>query len=222
MVGIDCHIGSQILETAPLAEALERVLVLVAALADRGIRLKHVDVGGGFGIRYRDETPPDAAAWCRGLAARLGGLGLALFVEPGRAIVGNAGVLLTRVEYLKEGEDRRFAVVDASMSELIRPALYDAWHDIVPLAERQGPRNLYDIVGPVCESADRLGSDRELAIAAGDLLAILSAGAYAMVMSSNYNARPRPCEVIVDRERAVEVRPREAVPALFASERTLD
>ena len=222
VAGIDCHIGSQILETAPLAEALERVLELVSALAARGIHLKHVDVGGGFGIRYRDETPPDAAAWCRGLAARLKGLGLALFVEPGRAIVGNAGVLLTRVEYLKEGEDKRFAVVDASMSELIRPALYGAWHDIVPLAERQGARNLYDIVGPVCESADRLGGDRELAIAAGDFLAILSAGAYAMVMSSNYNARPRPGEVMVDGNRAIEVRPREAVSALFASERTLD
>ena len=222
VAGIDCHIGSQILETAPLAEALERVLELVSALAARGIHLKHVDVGGGFGIRYRDETPPDAAAWCRGLAARLKGLGLALFVEPGRAIVGNAGVLLTRVEYLKEGEDKRFAVVDASMSELIRPALYGAWHDIVPLAERQGARNLYDIVGPVCESADRLGSDRELAIAAGDFLAILSAGAYAMVMSSNYNARPRPGEVMVDGNRAIEVRPREAVSALFATERTLD
>jgi diaminopimelate decarboxylase len=222
VVGIDCHIGSQILDTAPLTEALERVLVLVDALAARGIRLKHVDVGGGFGIRYRDETPPDAAAWCRGLAARLKGQGLALFVEPGRAIVGNAGVLLTRVEYVKPGEGKRFAVVDASMSELIRPALYDAWHDIVPLAERGGARQLYDVVGPVCESADRLGADRELAVVPGDLLAILSAGAYAMVMSSNYNARPRPCEVIVDGDRAVEVRPREALAALFASERTLD
>lgn len=222
VTGIDCHIGSQILDTAPLAEALERVLVLVDALAARGIRLKHVDVGGGFGIRYRDETPPDAAAWCRGLATRLKGLGLALFVEPGRAIVGNAGVLLTRVEYLKPGERKRFAVVDASMSELIRPALYDAWHDIVPLSERHGARQAYDVVGPVCESADRLGSDRELALAAGDLLAILSAGAYAMVMSSNYNARPRPSEVMVDGDRAIEVRPREPVNALFASERTLD
>lgn len=222
VTGIDCHIGSQILDTAPLTQALERVMVLVDALAARAIRLKHVDVGGGFGIRYRDETPPDAAAWCRGLAARMKGRGLALFVEPGRAIVGNAGVLLTRVEYLKPGEKKRFAVVDASMSELIRPALYDAWHDIVPLSERRGAPALYDVVGPVCESTDRLGSDRELAIAPGDLLAILSAGAYAMVMSSNYNARPRPGEVMIDGDRMIEVRPREQLAALFAGERTLD
>ena len=222
VVGIDCHIGSQILDTGPLTQALERVMELVDALAARGIVLEHVDVGGGFGIRYRDETPPDAAAWCRGLAARMKGRGLALFVEPGRAVVGNAGVLLTRVEYLKHGEEKRFAVVDASMSELIRPALYDAWHDIVPLTQRPGARATYDVVGPVCESADRLGSDRELALAAGDLLAILSAGAYAMVMSSNYNARPRPAEVMVDGGRAVEVRAREPLAALFAGERLLD
>ena len=220
--GIDCHIGSQILETAPLDEALERVLELVAALAAEGIALDHVDLGGGFGIRYKDETPPDIRGYCQRLARRLAGRGFQVQLEPGRAIVGNAGVLLTRVEYLKTDKEKRFAVVDASMSELIRPALYQSWHDIVPVAEagsREARR--YDVVGPVCESSDVLGVDRTLAIAPGDLLAILSAGAYGMAMASNYNTRPRPPEVLVDGGALVEVRAREPLASLYALEKRL-
>jgi diaminopimelate decarboxylase len=222
VTGIDCHIGSQILDTSPLDEALERVLELVEALARDGIVLSHVDLGGGFGIRYRDETPPDVPAYCRGLAARLAGRGWQVLLEPGRAIVGAAGVLLARVEYLKLDKAKRFAVVDASMSELVRPALYGAWHDIVPVIDRGGEAARYDVVGPVCESSDVLGTERDLALREGDVLAILSAGAYGMAMASNYNSRPRPCEVLVDRGRAIEVRARESVDSLFALERRLD
>jgi diaminopimelate decarboxylase len=222
IAGIDCHIGSQILETAPLDEALERVMALASQLTAEGIGLRHVDLGGGFGIRYRDETPPDIGAYCRRLAKSLAGRGLEVLLEPGRAVVGPAGVLLTKVEYLKTDKAKRFAVVDASMSELLRPALYQAWHEIVPVsagAPREEAR--YDVVGPVCESSDVLGVDRSLAVAAGDLLAILSAGAYGMAMSSNYNSRPRPCEILVDRGRAVEVRARDTTESLFALERRL-
>ena len=222
IVGIDCHIGSQILETQPLDEALERVLDLVDALRAKGIVLEHVDLGGGFGIRYRDEAPLDFRAYCRHLAERLRGRGIALLLEPGRAIVGNAGVLLTRIEYLKLDKAKRFAVVDASMSELIRPALYGAWHEIVPVSARTGVEaQTYDVVGPVCESTDVLGVDRPLAVAAGDLLAILSAGAYAMAMSSNYNTRTRPPEIIVDGDSAFAARSRESVESLFALESRL-
>jgi diaminopimelate decarboxylase len=219
--GIGCHIGSQILETTPLDEALERVLDLVAALGREGISLEHLDLGGGFGIRYRDETAPDIPGYCRGLAQRLKGRGFQVLLEPGRAIVGNAGVLLTRVEYLKLDKAKRFAVVDASMSELIRPALYESWHEIVAVRAAAGAAQSYDVVGPVCESADVLGVDRSLAIEPGSLLAIMSAGAYAMAMASNYNSRPRPCEVLVDAGSAVEIRARESVEALFALERRL-
>ena len=221
ITGIDCHIGSQILDTAPLDQALERVMDLVRALAAEEIVLEHVDLGGGFGIRYRDETPPDIRGYCTRLATRLAGEGLEVLLEPGRAIVGGAGVLLTRVEYLKLDKARRFAVVDASMTELIRPALYDAWHDIVAVSASPAHPAKYDVVGPVCESTDVLGRDRELAVAAGDLLAVLSAGAYAMAMSSNYNTRPRPAEVMVDAGRAVQVRARESIASLFAGETTL-
>jgi diaminopimelate decarboxylase len=217
--GIDCHIGSQILETAPLDEALERVLELVTALAAEGIRLDHVDLGGGF--RYRDETPPDIGGYCRRLARRLAGRGFQVQLEPGRAIVGNAGVLLTRVEYLKTDKAQRFAVVDASMSELIRPALYQSWHDIVAVVDSGAEAQRYDVVGPVCESSDVLGVDRSLAIAPGDLLAILSAGAYGMAMASNYNSRPRPAEVLVDGAQAFEVRSREPIASLHALEKRL-
>jgi diaminopimelate decarboxylase len=223
VTGIDCHIGSQILDMAPLEAALERVLELASALAARGLRLRHIDLGGGMGIRYREEEEAlDIGRWCRAVAQRLAGSGLALVLEPGRAIVGNAGVLLARVEYLKLDKDKRFAIVDASMSELIRPALYDAWHDITPLAALDRDTRTYDVVGPVCESSDVLGTDRSLAIAPGDGIAILAAGAYGMVMSSNYNTRPRPCEVMVDGATAVEVRPRETLASLFEAERTLD
>ena len=223
VTGIDCHIGSQILDMAPLEEALERVLELAAAVAARGIPVRHVDVGGGLGIRYRDEEESlDIGRWCAAVTSRLAGTGYSVVVEPGRAIVGNAGVLLSRVEYLKLDKGKRFAIVDASMSELIRPALYEAWHDITPLATLDRPEARYDVVGPVCESSDVLGTDRRLAIAPGDGVAILSAGAYGMVMSSNYNSRPRPAEVMVDGERAVQVRARESIAALFAGETTLD
>jgi len=176
VTGIDCHIGSQILDMAPLEEALERVLELAAAVVARGIPIRHVDLGGGLGIRYREEeTALDIGRWCRAVAARLAGSGYSLVLEPGRAIVGNAGVLLSRVEYLKLDKGKRFAVVDASMSELIRPALYEAWHEITPLAALDRPVATYDVVGPVCESSDVLGTDRRLAIAPGDGIAILSA-----------------------------------------------
>jgi len=222
VTGIGCHIGSQILETSPLDAALERVLELVAALEREGIRLAHLDLGGGFGIRYRaDETPPDIAGYCRRLAQRLSGRGFQVLLEPGRAIVGNAGALLTRVEYLKLDKAKRFAVVDASMSELIRPALYQSWHEIVEV-KAAGAAATYDVVGPVCESADVLGTDRALRVETGSLLAIMSAGAYAMAMASNYNSRPRPCEVLVDAGRALEIRARESVESLFALERTIN
>jgi len=223
VTGIDCHIGSQILDMAPLEEALERVLELAAAVVARGIPIRHVDVGGGLGIRYREEEHAlDVGHWCRTVAKRLAGSGYSVVLEPGRAIVGSAGALLSRVEYLKLDKGKRFAIVDASMSELIRPALYEAWHEIVPLASLDRPAATYDVVGPVCESSDVLGVDRLLAIAPGDGIAILSAGAYGMAMSSNYNSRPRPCEVMVDRARAVRVRPRETIAGLFADESTLD
>jgi diaminopimelate decarboxylase len=221
VTGIDCHIGSQITDPAPLGEAMDRILALVDRLSGEGIALTHLDIGGGIGIRYRDEAPPDIDAYCRSLAGKLGSRPLELLLEPGRALVGNAGVLLTTVEYLKRDKERHFAIVDASMSELIRPALYQAWHEIAPLAIREVPLERYDVVGPVCESSDVLGADRDLAIAPGDRLAILSAGAYAMAMSSNYNARPRPCEVMVDGANAFEARPRESLESLFAGERTL-
>ena len=221
VVGIDCHIGSQILETAPLDAALERVMELVAKVEAEGIAIAHVDLGGGFGIRYRDETPPDVRDWCTRLATRFAGGRYEVLLEPGRALVGNAGVLLTRIEYLKVDKAKRFAVVDASMSELIRPALYQAWHEIVPVGKARAEAARYDVVGPVCESTDVLGEDRDLAVHAGDLLAILSAGAYAMVMASNYNTRPRPCEILIDRGQAREVRARETVDSLFALEKRL-
>ena len=220
VTGIGCHIGSQILEAAPLDEALDRVLELAAALGREGIALEHLDLGGGFGIRSKDERPIDVAAHCRALAKRLAGRGFRVLLEPGRAIVGNAGALLTRVEYLKLDKAKRFAVVDASMSELIRPALYESWHDIVAVAPR-GAAATYDVVGPVCESSDVLGTDRSLAVEESSLVAILSAGAYGMAMASNYNSRPRPPEVLIDRGAMVEVRARESERELFALEKRL-
>ena len=222
LAGIGCHIGSQILDSGPLDEALERVLELAAALKKEGTALEHLDLGGGFGIRYRDEQPIDVRGYCARLAKRLAGCGMQVLLEPGRAIVGGAGVLLTRVEYLKLDKAKRFAVVDASMSELIRPALYGAWHDIVAVEERRIAAETYDIVGPVCESSDVLGTGRSLAVQAGDLVAILSAGAYAMAMASNYNSRPLPAEVIADRGRMLLARERQPESALFALEKRLD
>jgi len=222
VIGVGCHIGSQILEAGPLDEALERVLELAEALAALGVKPAHLDLGGGFGIRYRDEVTLDIGRYCRALAAKLAGRGFQVMLEPGRAIAGPAGVLLTRVEYLKLDKAKRFAVVDASMSELIRPALYEAYHEIVAVKEPgPGAAQGFDVVGPVCESADVLGTDRSLAIEAGSLLAILSAGAYGMAMASNYNSRVRPAEVLVDRGRALEVRARETIESLFALEKRL-
>ncbi len=221
VVGVDFHIGSQLTETAPFVAALERVLELVDALAREGIALHHLDLGGGLGIRYRDEAPPPVAQYLGALLERVGARPLKILLEPGRALVGNAGALLTRVEYLKPGTERSFAIVDAAMNDLLRPALYDAWHDIVPVATRAGPTRRYDVVGPVCESGDFLAHGRDLALEEGDLLAIMSAGAYGMSMSSNYNTRPRAAEVMVDGASMHLVREREGVQALFALERTM-
>ncbi|MGH8683585.1 MAG: diaminopimelate decarboxylase [Burkholderiales bacterium] len=221
VAGIGFHIGSQLTDAAPFVAALGRVLELVDALAKRGIALRHLDLGGGLGIRYRDEQPPAPAEYLGALLARLAGRTEQILIEPGRALVGNAGLLLTRVEYLKHGPDRSFAVVDAAMNDLLRPALYDAWHDIVPVAPREGAPRPYDVVGPVCETADFLGHGRSLALAEGDLLAILSAGAYGMAMSSNYNTRPRVPEVMVDGTATHMVRRREPVASLFALEHRL-
>jgi diaminopimelate decarboxylase len=221
VVGVDFHIGSQLTETAPFVAALERVLALVDALAREGIALHHLDLGGGLGIRYRDEAPPPIAEYLGALLGRVGTRPLRILLEPGRALVGNAGALLTRVEYLKPGADHSFAIVDAAMNDLLRPALYDAWHDIVPVAARAGPTRRYEVVGPVCESGDFLGHGRDLALEEGDLLAIMSAGAYGMTMSSNYNTRPRAAEVMVDGAAMHLVRAREDVPGLFALERKL-
>ena len=219
--GIDCHIGSQLASLEPFLDALDRLLALVDTLAGDGIRLAHLNLGGGLGIRYRDESPPEPAALAGAVADRLAGRDIVLMLEPGRSIVGNAGVLLTRVEYLKRNGAKRFAVVDAAMNDLIRPALYDAWHDIVPVGSREGVPEPYEIVGPVCESGDFLGRGRPLVLEPGDLLAVRSVGAYAFAMSSNYNTRPRAAEVMVDGDRYHEVRKREQVRDLFAGESVL-
>ena len=218
ITGIDCHIGSQLTDLSPLVDAADRVLALVDTLAAEGIALHHIDLGGGVGIRYHDETPPDLAAYGRTLAARFAGRREKLLLEPGRSLVGNAGLLLTRVEYLKPGEDKNFAIVDAAMNDLMRPALYEAYHDIVAVNERQTTQKRYDIVGPICETGDFLGFARDLAIEEGDLLALLSAGAYGMSMASNYNSRPRAAEIMVDRNEIHLVRERETKSGLMAGE----
>ena len=226
IVGVDCHIGSQLTALAPFADALERVLALVDQLAADGIALQHLDLGGGLGIRYRDEQPPAPGEYVAAFLQRLAAHGdryrhLKLLIEPGRAIVGNAGVLLTRVQYLKHAEAKNFAIVDAAMNDLMRPALYDAWQDIAPVLKRTGAAQQYDVVGPVCESGDFLGKDRTLRVQAGDLLAVCSAGAYGSSMSSNYNTRPRAPEVMVDGERFYVVRRRETIDELLLSETLL-
>ncbi|RTL56878.1 MAG: diaminopimelate decarboxylase [Rhodocyclaceae bacterium] len=219
--GIDCHIGSQLLDPAPAGEAAEKVLALVDALGKEGIAIEHIDLGGGKGIRYRDETQLSAADYLAPVLKVMAGRKEKLVFEPGRSLVGNAGLLLTKVEVLKHGEEKDFAVVDAAMNDLARPALYDAFHDIVPVAPRTGDTRCYEIVGPICESGDFLGHDRDLALVEGDLLAILSAGAYGMTMSSNYNTRPRAAEVMVDGDTVHLVRQRETVAELFAGESIL-
>lgn len=221
VVGIDCHIGSQLTRTKPFVDALRRMLDLVEWLQAEGIHLQHLDLGGGLGIRYRDEDPPLPEDYAREMLAELKGLDYEILLEPGRAIAGNAGVLLTRVEYLKPTPDKHFAVVDTAMNDLIRPALYDAWMDIVPVRPRDVAPATWDIVGPVCETGDFLGKSRALALETGDLLAIRSAGAYGYVMSSNYNTRPRPPEIMVDGDQAYLVNPRESLDALLARETLL-
>jgi diaminopimelate decarboxylase len=244
VTGMDCHIGSQLTETSPFIEAAEKVLALVDRLAAVGIVLEHLDLGGGLGIRYDDETPPAIAVYAQALLGALSGRSEKLIVEPGRVLVGNAGVLITRVEYLKHGEEKNFAIVDAAMNDLMRPALYDAYHEILPVLQRQqitpsaqeiplsnfppqaGERAIekvnfltYEVVGPICETGDFLGHARQLGVAAGDVLAVMSAGAYGMSMSSNYNSRPRAAEVMVDGAVAHLIRERETVRQLYAAEK---
>lgn len=220
--GLDCHIGSQLTEVAPFLEAVDKLLVLIDALADDGIHIKHLDVGGGLGVRYDDETPPEPKEYVEQIKAKLAGRQLTLLFEPGRAIAANAGVLLTRVEHLKPGEAKSFAIVDAAMNDLIRPALYSAWQAIIPLdSTLVRDSALYDVVGPICETGDFIGKDRELAITEGDLLAVRSAGAYGFVMASNYNSRPRGAEIMVDGATATLVREREQLTDLWLGEHLL-
>jgi diaminopimelate decarboxylase len=224
VVGIDCHIGSQITTTSPYLDALDKVLDLVEQLKKEGIVIHHLDLGGGLGIAYSDETPPDITEFTNTLLNRVAERGfghLDVVLEPGRSLVGNAGVLLTTVEYLKPGAEKNFCIVDAAMTELMRPALYEAHHGIVPVLAKQTKSLKYDVVGPVCESGDWLGRDRQLAVDEGDLLAILSAGAYGFVMASNYNTRPKPAEIMVDGKDAYVIRARENMQDLFASESIL-
>jgi diaminopimelate decarboxylase len=221
IAGVDYHIGSQITELPPFLDALDKLLGLVGKLEADGVRLRHLDLGGGLGIRYRDETPPEPVAYIGALLERLRGRHETIMLEPGRSMVGNAGVLLTRVEYLKHGSERNFCIVDAAMNDLIRPALYDAFQDIVPVEPRAAAPRTYEVVGPICESGDFLGHDRALAVREGDLLAIRSAGAYGMSMSSNYNTRPRAAEVMVDGATVHLIRSRERVAELMAHERLL-
>ncbi len=220
VVGMDVHIGSQITELAPFLAAVDKALKFIDALTAEGISLTHLDMGGGLGIRYDTESPPPVREYIDALLARIGTRRLKLILEPGRSLIGNAGVLLTRVEYLKQGA-KNFAVVDAAMNDLMRPALYEAWHAVAPVLPRPGTARQYDIVGPVCESSDWLARDRSLCVEPGDLLAVLSAGAYGMSMSSNYNTRPRAAEVMVEGERAWLVREREPIGSLFALEHRL-
>ena len=221
VIGVDCHIGSQLTTLPPFLDALDRLLALIDRLAVRGIRIRHLDLGGGLGVRYRDEQPPLAGDYIKAVRQRIEGRDLAVVFEPGRSIVANAGLLLTRVEYLKHTEHKDFAIVDAAMNDLIRPALYQAWMDVVPVQPRNGEVRHYDIVGPICETGDFLAKDRQLALAEGDLLAVRSAGAYGFVMSSNYNTRGRAAEVLVDGDQAFEVRRRESVQELYAGESLL-
>lgn len=220
--GVDCHIGSQLTELSPFLDALDRVLALVEQLEAAGIPIHHIDAGGGIGICYQDETPPDFSEYAQAMRLKMAGRKVKLVFEPGRALVGNAGALLTKVEYLKHTESKNFAIVDAAMNDLMRPALYDAYHDILSVKPSALKSHVYEIVGPVCESGDFLGHDRQLALGQDDLLAILSAGAYGMSMSSNYNTRPRAAEVMVDDDQVFEIRKREQIADLFALERVLD
>jgi len=222
VTGIDCHIGSQLTDLAPMEDAARKVVALADKLAAEGISVEHIDFGGGLGIRYTDETPPARAQFVKMLLAVMGQRDHKIMIEPGRSLVGNAGVLLTRVEYLKHGQEKNFVIIDAAMNDLMRPALYDAHHEIRPVRKSSaGQAAVYDVVGPVCETGDFLGKDRTLAVGEGELLAVMSAGAYAMSMSSNYNTRPRAAEVLVDGSTVYLVRARERVEDLYAGESRL-
>jgi diaminopimelate decarboxylase len=224
VVGVDCHIGSQITEVSPYLDALDKLLKLIDQLKAAGIALKHLDLGGGLGIRYDDETPLAPKVLLDKVFAQLQARGygdLQLVLEPGRSLVGNAGVLLTTVQYLKHTEARNFAIVDAAMNDLMRPALYEAWHGVLPVTPRSSEQTLYDVVGPVCESADWLARGRQLAVAEGDVLAIESAGAYGFVMAGNYNSRPRPAEIMVDGDQFHVIRQRETFADLIRGESCL-
>ncbi|MBR9793501.1 MAG: diaminopimelate decarboxylase [Gammaproteobacteria bacterium] len=220
VVGMDCHIGSQLTETGPFVDALDRLLELVDELSAKGIEISHLDVGGGLGVTYKDETPPHPKEYARAIAAKMAGREhLTLIMEPGRAIAANAGIMLTKVEFVKEGEEKSFAIVDAAMNDLIRPSLYSAWMSIIPVDENPAHKpHVYDVVGPICETGDFIGKDRELAIAPGDLLAVRSAGAYGFVMASNYNTRCRPAELLVDKSDVHVVRERENLKDLWKGE----
>ncbi len=219
VVGLDCHIGSQLTELEPFLDALRRLLALIDQLADSGITIRHLDLGGGLGVRYRDENPPSITDYVTAIRRELGGRQLKLLFEPGRSIAANAGLLVTRVEYLKPTPQRNFALVDAAMNDMIRPALYQAWLDIQPVAQRPGGQQLrWDVVGPVCETGDFLGKDRLLDLAQGDLLAVFGAGAYGFTMSSNYNSRGRAPELMIDGDRVHLVRERETIADIMRSE----
>ncbi len=222
VIGIDCHIGSQLTDTRPFLDALDKILALAETLKAEGIELQHLDLGGGVGIRYKDEQPPEPADYIQAILARLGQNNFKILLEPGRAIVGNAGILVTQVEYLKPTAHKNFAIVDAAMNDLVRPSLYNAWQNIIPVNQQSTatPQH-WDIVGPVCETGDFLGKDRVLALSQGDLLAIRSAGAYGFSMSSNYNSRPRVAEVMVDGCHIHLIRARETIEQLWVGEHLL-
>ncbi|ENV46630.1 diaminopimelate decarboxylase [Acinetobacter brisouii CIP 110357] len=222
VVGIDCHIGSQLTETQPFVDALDRVMLMIEQLKTLGIQLKHVDIGGGLGVTYKDEVPPTVAEYANALRPALEKLGLKVYMEPGRSISANAGVLLTKVDLLKPTNHRNFAIVDAAMNDLIRPSLYEAWMDIQSVTPHQDTEaKVWDVVGAICETGDFLGKDRELALQENDTLAVLGAGAYGFVMSSNYNSRGRAAEVMVDGDRAYVIRERESIESLWEKERLL-
>ncbi|MGP1719385.1 diaminopimelate decarboxylase [Shewanella frigidimarina] len=219
--GVDCHIGSQLTEIKPFLDAMDRMLALIDRLGEQSIQIEHFDVGGGLGVTYNSETPPHPDAYAAALLERLNGRKLKLIFEPGRAIAANAGIFVTQVLYLKENSDKRFAIVDGAMNDLIRPSLYSAWQNIIPVQQNDAPTFAYDIVGPVCETGDFLGKDRQLAVKSGDLLAIRSSGAYGFAMASNYNSRPRVAEIMVDGGNDFVVRQRETLEQLWQGEHLL-
>jgi diaminopimelate decarboxylase len=221
MIGVACHIGSQLTEVSPFIEAIDRLLELIQHIQTLGISLQHIDIGGGLGVKYQNETPPSIEEYVQAILKKLSSTSLEIVLEPGRILVANAGILLAKVEYLKYSAHKNFAILDAGMNDLLRPSLYDAWHDIQPLLLRDIAKKPYEIVGPVCESADFIGKNRELAIAEGDILAIRDTGAYGFSMSSNYNSRPRASEVMVDQDKVFLIRKRESFADLYEGESVL-